>query len=202
MINLLILTTTSKSFAFLQILEKGISVAENTAIYTDAALELAESLEMLDEGGNEILAAHKNVNDIRQKLRELDYTEQEINDILQAKNLKPNNLAQGISHSAKTIKRAKNLYKKIMFLSAVKPETVTAGESIKTNSLLSDLLMEQKLARMDRMSERQEKLIAQIKKEKKEKEMNMFIKNQFALMQKKGTSKLGFVNFKIKEKAN
>jgi hypothetical protein len=202
MINLLILTTTSKSFAFLQILEKGISVAENTAIYTDAALELAESLEMLDEGGNEILAANKNINDIRQKLRELNYTEQEINDILQAKNLKPNNLAQGISHSAKTIKRAKNLYKKIMFLSVVKPETVTAGESIKTNSILSDLLMEQRLARMDRMSERQDKLIAQLKEEKKQKELNMFIKDQFALMQKKGTSKMGFVNFKVKEKAN
>ena len=89
-----------------------------------------------------------------------------------------------------------------MFLSVVKPETVTAGESIKTNSILSDLLMEQRLARMDRMSERQDKLIAQLKEEKKQKELNMFIKDQFALMQKKGTSKMGFVNFKVKEKSN
>ena len=85
-------------------------------------------------------------------------------------------------------------------LSVVKPETVTAGEAMKTNSILADLLMEQRLERMDRVNERQEKMLAKIKQEKKEKERDEFIKSQYALMKRKGQNdnRMAFIGFNLK----
>lgn len=190
---------TVKSLAFIEILERGVNYTENALIYTDAATELIESI---DDGGDtsseEVKNASQNLKKISEEMRDLGYTSEDIKDIIQSGGLDSRNLAGSISKMSQRIRKTKNLLKKVGILAVAKPEAVTAGESLKSTAILSDIHYELKLARLDRMKDRQSEELEKIKSEKMQKEEKKLFIDQLVLMQRRNSkNQYAFNSFKF-----
>lgn len=187
-----------KSMAFIEILERGVNYAENALIYTDAATELIESIDDSDSSSEDLKSASQNLQKISEEMRDIGYTSEDIKDIIQSGGLDSRNLAGSISKMSQRIRKTKNLLKKVGILAVAKPEAVTAGESLKSTAILSDIHYELKLARLDRIKDRQSEELEKIKAQKLQKEEKKLFIDQLALMQRRNSkNQYAFNGFKL-----
>lgn len=197
-LSLLAICYSVKSAAFIEILEKGINSAENAMIYTDAAADLIESIDESDQSTQDYKNSSKQLKSISDEMRDLGYTAEEVKDVIQSGGLDSRNLADSITKMSRRIRKTKNLMQKVGLLALAKPEAVTAGESLKSTAILSDIHYELKLARLDRMKDKQSEELEKIQSEKERRADDKLFKDQLALMQRKNSNnKYAFNNFKF-----
>lgn len=189
----LLLLVSHTCHAFWNDAKEAAEKAADIEIITDAITDLSEAVSDEKELSNHLNSVKKSSADVRGTLRDLNYTHEEIDDLLKGDELAIEDLSGTISRTARRIKRAKNLGQKIGLLTAGSPEAVTAVQSLEMNQTLREIHSELAHQRMDRQIEKDKQRAEILEKRVAEKKKEAFFKKQFALMEK--SSRIGTVSY-------
>ncbi|MFZ3229919.1 MAG: hypothetical protein WA160_06930 [Pseudobdellovibrio sp.] len=195
-----IMLLSSNSFAFIQFIEKAADFAQNLEIYLDSMQDLAESVDETNSVNQTVSSSSRKMSAIRNTLKDLNYTQQEIKDIVDSEGVENSDLPSQLNRISNKIRRGKNIYKRLMLLAGAKPEAVIAGESLKSTAILKDIQYELVMFRSERQLDRQAVLAEKLQKKKNERDLNIFFVSQLELMQRKGASPIAYSKFKIDSK--
>ena len=165
----------------------------DTEIIIDAVNELVQETTDDDELNNHLKTLRQKNADIRSTLMDLNYTNEEIEDLIHGDEISAANLASTIARTTRRIQRARQLKSKLSLLTSGSPAAVNAVQSIQMNQTLREIHSELAHQRMDRQIEIDNRRAAILEEKVAEKQKEAFFKKQFSLMQK--SSRINNVSF-------
>lgn len=188
-----ILISSNPCFAMWDQAKELAEKASDMTAISEAITELSTTISDENDLNNHLEIVKKSSSDLRQTLQDLDYTQTEIEEILQGDQTAIADLASTITRTNNRIKRAKSLADKLAAIKILSPEAVTATQSLEMNQTLREINSELAHQRMDRQLEKDRKRATLVQEQLERKKKDAFFKRQFSLMEK--SSRLNNVSY-------
>ncbi len=146
------------------------------ALILDSVVELAEEVNVHAETVEQISNLSEEIRDIRRILREIEWTADEIDYVVNPQMKSYEQIYRNIRALTRYIRRTKNLAKKLGVYPKASASAVAASEQMQTNAVLNEMLSQRYRETAQREQEKMQKLRDQIAHYKKEQE---FVKTQY-----------------------
>lgn len=136
---LTVLFISIKSHAMWSMVKDTTDKMFNVELLSEAIIEVAEQSENASNLITDIESIRKTIWDTQNELLELEYTHEEINELIGPDLKRLNTLTDSLFLISKTMKKGKDLTKRIALMTGANPDTITASEAIRANQNLNEI---------------------------------------------------------------